>query len=1351
MAVDLDSKNTAFIDPYLPRILLDWYHQSEPGMIHDTTRHRGIVACIDASGFTRLTRDLSVDKKLGPEKLTEILNRFFSLVTDAIVNYRGDILKFAGDAVWIYFPDSIDIVAFFNHTLALINKLNTSSSYLKNAPISIHMGAEYGSFGLASLGRVNYRLEAEPFGAMIENVMHACDLAQSNQLVVGEELARLVPKYDSLPQPEPGYYLLEPGDQTSEILHKDIKCDAGKYLSHDIRLEQYLSHALIERAKLTTRVAISHSEFRDVVVLFANLRFPSLDESGQAMKEIAAVNKKLAAAFEFISESGGIISRIDPFYDGHKLMVLFGTPRKREGDELNAIHCAVKFLELADSEFDLRIGLAGGLLFCGDVGTDWRREYTVMGEAVNMAARLMASTTWGTILINQCLRKKLPTQIKTGDTRLSFKGIGENILCHQFREITEHSAHRIKSDTIVGMKTERNLLESLLQPKSIAENDVIAVTGGAGVGKSTLVGQAVDSIYEIPTISVSGRHSFLYGQAWVARKLLKKAYSIFKKRPDQSLKDYIAEVVGTSYFPLLGEFIGVSIEDNIWTKGLTQKQKSTKAAELYGTLLASLISTPTAIAIDDFDQIDDFSRLILLDFFNQPEKVPVTFIIISREEAPLSELTDTKLTHLKLNVPRENEWKGYFESRFADGKRELELSSRVINISNGNPRFITEYINNLFAQQVLTLNEITGKYELIESFSDTEVPASINDIYLSRFDSFSEQDKRLLKTASIFETMFSLEVLTSISNSKDTHLPGPQLDRFVRDKILDYYPENGLYDFSDKSFRSIIYSCLPESYIAENHKKAASYFSSGDELIPSAILAHHYFKSRQWPSAFTFSLKAAKETLKLFALSESSNLFQQCEISLDSSGEHEIPANEIYDFYAHFSSYLVLEGNLDRAYRAIQTWEEFADRNNNNFQKISATLERAQLYWQQSKYVECREVLKSILDHPETQGNPLFKARSLAILAEVERRSGEFTGARDCCRLSIDLYKTLEDFQGLSDVHNRLGLALWGAGKLDEAAENYEQSLEYGKDSCGMIVRAQTSNNLAIIKWEQGYFSQANKLMLKALDITKQIGDRRDEAYVSGNLSSIQKILGCLHSSRNLLLQADMIFKRLKDTHAHNYVVGNLGDLDLIEGDADGAYIKFQEVIEFAEKVDDKELFAECQVRLGEVLFYSGRVQEAETKYRKAIDIARDIDSAEYFMRSAIGLCRLYIGERSLDGIKSLVDETLQKALTCNSILVKNEIGFIKGEVHRLNNNNREANTHFHRSLEYAQQQNVFELLLKSSVRLYEQDESFRDKARKIIQGLAHQYKLDNGPKSWDSLKQSCYYQYFTDTINEIV
>ena len=88
---------------------------------------------------------------------------------------------------------------------------------------------------------------------------------------------------------------------------------------------------------------------------------------------------------------------------GDGLLVTFGAPVSGGHDALNAVQCAIKIREYIASFNDIRpsylerpveagVGIATGRVFAGNIGSNRRMEYTVLGDAVNVAARLESLT-----------------------------------------------------------------------------------------------------------------------------------------------------------------------------------------------------------------------------------------------------------------------------------------------------------------------------------------------------------------------------------------------------------------------------------------------------------------------------------------------------------------------------------------------------------------------------------------------------------------------------------------------------------------------------------------------------------------------------------------------------------------------------------------------------------------------------------------------------------------------------------------------------------------------------------------------------------------------------------------------
>ncbi|MCK4856342.1 MAG: tetratricopeptide repeat protein, partial [candidate division Zixibacteria bacterium] len=524
----------------------------------------------------------------------------------------------------------------------------------------------------------------------------------------------------------------------------------------------------------------------------------------------------------------------------------------------------------------------------------------------------------------------------------------------------------------------------------------------------------------------------------------------------------------------------------------------------------------------------------------------------------------------------------------------------------------------------------------------------------------------------------------------------------------------------------------------------------GETTANVDILAFHFYRARSWEKGFSYSLEAAQQSYRAYSLTECSRYFRQCLDILEGSGENDLEIEKKLRFYKSYTDFLVLEGRYSEAYGMFRAWRRLGKTSGQVHESLLAATEAARLLWQQSRYSTSRYFLERVLAFRHTPGEEKVAAKAYTIMAELDRRAGKFKQAQQWCTKAIDIAACNNDHQALADAHNKLGLALWGEGRLAEAAASYEKSLELSEDYDSMYAQAKTSNNLAIVQWERGDFLVAEELMTRALAVFRDIGDRRNETYASGNLANLYRIFGKLVEAEKLFRRADLIFTRLGDRHAHYYTVGNIGDIDLIRGDLQSAEGKYRQVSEFAESVDDKELTSECGVRFGELAFFRNEIDEAESWYNRAMKMAKAIGSAEYYIRGCIGLARLQIGRRNREKAMLLINTILNEAEKNNAIIAQNEGIFLKGEFFRISGQAEEAEKCYRRVLKYAQQQRVFELILKSAMRLYELDSSSRQSSTTILQRLAREFAEKNGQKSFNEILDSAYFSHFNPTMQEI-
>jgi len=1332
--------------PFVPNLILEWFDRYNSDKSHKITEHEGLLCFLDASGFTRLTSLLGGYGKEGPEILTGILNGYFDILTEEIFDNDGDILKFAGDAVWAFFPQMVDI-AYINASIReKLSKINREYEILHKHPLEIHSGAEWGKFHLISMGRSEVRLEPEMIGEAVRTTFRAAEFSGPGELVVGPGLAeKLVNEYE-LQALKDGFFRL--GARSSKQNPKSIIRAAGSKKGSEVpdrSIEPYISGALLARVKSTEGYNRVESEFRTVTVLFVNFEYQriSLEDINDTIYR--HLNEPIEKAFEIIRATGGSIARIDPSESGHKLMILFGAPSRRTDDELHAVHCASKLVELSESRFRIRIGMARGSLFCGEVGTERRKEYTVMGDSANLAARLMALAKWGEVLFDGGLKENLPGNILSKEREVLPKGYEREITAFKLTGITEASPAQISRFPLVGRTKELSRLNELWNRVKSGHRETMIIYGDSGIGKSSLISGWLDEVDGNST-AIECRHSVLFGNAWLARKLIAALYRSSPVPGRTPLIEFIKSRIDSAWWPILAELIGISAEDNDWTRGLSPELRIAKAGRLFNELVSSLVKEPCVVFIDDFDRADEYSRRLLKPVMESPDSIPLMLILV--QERAEFEYNSESIQTMDIKAPDLSDWRLFFKDILGNGKRERELTDDLLRHSGGNPYFISEFIGRSVAQKSLVPNRISGKLEISSGTVSLEIPSKTEELQLSRFDHLDETERTVLKAGSAVRGEFTAELI-AMAIPEIENIPEKLQDLFEYG-ILNYDPENVKYAFSHNSMRDVVYSCIPQSTLRKWHALYAFNLEKESSNENRELIGYHFYKAKDWPRAFNYYIDAAEAAVSAYSLNSAFRLFERCWEILEHIEKSEIDIAEWYRYFSGYSELLILDGRFDDTYAVYRRWRHTARENRHTEECLRAAVKTGSLLWKQSKYKSCRKVITALLESPALGSFPVIEAKVLAVMGELDRRAGDFNLAQDHCRQAAEIAEREGDYQTVADAYNNLGLALWGAGKLEEAAECYRRCLVTAREYYGKYMLAQSSNNLAIIYWEQGDFIAADNMLSEALTIFRNIGDRRNEAYTAGNLSSIHRISGKFVSARRLLMEADLVFERLDDRHAHHYVIGNIGDIDLIEGSLEGAERHYRMAAEFADGVGDRELAAECEVRFGDLAFFRFELEKAEKIYLSAVRKAEEIGSAEYGLRAKIGLARLHIRNRDAAKALQLIEEIKQIAAENHLIILSNEADFLLGEKARIENNNNAAVEYFKKVIKYARNQKIFELTLKCAVRIYDLAPSEQDWALSILTELSKYVISENHHSTWQTVVNSAYFAHFSRTLKVI-
>jgi adenylate cyclase len=154
--------------------------------------------------------------------------------------------------------------------------------------------------------------------------------------------------------------------------------------------------------------------------MFADIRgFTQFSERTEPERVVEVLNEYFTRVTDVILDHGGMIDK----YIGDAVMAVFGVPISKENDAANAVRSALQIQRLVAEmnrdaaargwpELAVGIGINTGTATAGNIGSPRRLDYTVVGDAVNIASRLMDNATGGQVLISQPTADELGPEFK---------------------------------------------------------------------------------------------------------------------------------------------------------------------------------------------------------------------------------------------------------------------------------------------------------------------------------------------------------------------------------------------------------------------------------------------------------------------------------------------------------------------------------------------------------------------------------------------------------------------------------------------------------------------------------------------------------------------------------------------------------------------------------------------------------------------------------------------------------------------------------------------------------------------------------------------------------------------------
>jgi class 3 adenylate cyclase/tetratricopeptide (TPR) repeat protein len=1206
----------AELSPYLPRLVRGWSAE------RDAPRARtldGSLVSVDISGFTALSERLAEKGREGAEELVRTISAIFAELIEVAERHGGDVLKFRGDALLLLFVDDAHAARACGAASDMQWTIEQTGA-TANAEIELRMSA-----GVHS-GPVHVFMTERPYrellvaGPAATRVFELEDLAQASEIVVSAETAAAVDEA-WLVEERAGAYVLRRLDPSRSVVPPPPDVPGE-------RLHEYVPPSLRDHLS----VASAEAEHRHVSVAFLKLAGSDslLEEHGP--EGFLSRLDEVAAAVERACETYGVTwleSDID--VGAVKLYLTAGAPSST-GDDAEGMLRALRDVIDGCPSVSLRAGAHRGHVFTGDIGSASRRTYAVMGDTVNLAARLASRAGDREILATADVLDAARTLYASEREPLLVKGKDRAVMAHHVGPPTgQREVAPGDEMPFVGRASEVAVLGEALNAARLRQFQLVEVVGEPGMGKSRLVAVARTHAVGFAEVSLAGEQyarTVPYG-AW--RNALRQLVGITPERSREEAGAQLTPFVTATmpdlaaWLPLLSGPFDAEVAPTPEVEALDAEQSHVRLQATMTAFLERMLMMPTLIVVEDAHWLDDASRLLLQQIAGSPTPRPWVLLVTTRPSPDSVVAPGGPGRRLEL-APLDARSAGELALAVAAEHALSEDAVQAVALrAGGNPLFLRELV------------------AAAREGAAGELPESVETLLTTRIDTLAPVDRMLLRYAAVVGRSFALDLVGEILADE---VPGG--GDSGRWEALSEFVEGvdaGEFSFRHDLVRQTAYAGLSYRRRREIHRRvglALERRAAGRAEEEAAILSLHFLEAGDGERAWQWAVAAAERAATGFANVVAAELYER---ALAAADLHPVPRADrarvleaLGDMRERFAAYEraldaytlardALAEPLDRA-RVVSRIAHCLDRVGRYDEAVEsfgaaraliegegargletrATIEigLASVAYRRAAYAEAIAHATDAADLAERAGLPGLLANALVVAGVAHTDLGHEQAVPLLERaIAIGAEHGLHRLRG--SALNNLGIHHYAEGRWDEAIECYRASREAKLHAGDPLGAAVQENNVAEVLSDQGRLAEAELLFRNMVRVCRAAHFPIGAALGTGNLGRLAARDGRFAEAHELLDEAAAAFAEIDAGRYVNETHARRAECLVLEGRYSEALEVASALVEASRDTPFGGLEALVERTIGLALHQARRPDEATPHLLESLRIARDL------------------------------------------------------------------------------------------------------------------------------------------------
>ena len=871
--------------------------------------------------------------------------------------------------------------------------------------------------------------------------------------------------------------------------------------------------------KILTTGAALKGERKQVTVLFVDVSgFTSLSER----LDPEEVHRLMSRAFDLmLAEVHRYEGTVNQFL-GDGIMAIFGAPIAHEDHAIRAVHAALgiaRALEAYQAElrprgirFQARQGLNTGLVVVGSIGSDLRMDYTAVGDATNVAARMQQVGAPGRVTISEATHRLVRGYFETRSLgELPIKGKAEPVTAWEVVAAREARTRLdVEADRgltpLVGRDREVGQMLEALGCAESGEGQVVFVVGDPGIGKSRLL---LELRRRLGGAAWHEGHCLSFGKAMVFHPLadlIRRWFGVEEGDDETAIATKLERGIGAigadlgPVVPYLRALLSIEPGDE-GVRAMSPAERQGGTFEALRRLLARAAERQTQVlVIEDLHWIDSASERFLATLV---DSVPAAraMLVFTYRPGYANPFGDRSYFTRIVPSPLSAEDSARMAAAvLAADSLPAELRALVATRAEGNPFYVEELAKSL--EEGGALRRAGGRLGLARPATEIDIPGTIQDVIAARIDRLAEAPKETLQLASVIGREFARRLVDRLSDIRE------RTEDFLREltaleliRERRRFPELA-YMFKHALTQDVAYASLLLQRRKELHGLIGAAIEElyADRLPEHfEVLAHHFSRAEDWGQAFDYLLKAATKATQAFGLRQALDLYAEALAVADRRRE-PVPVATIMAIHRARADLFFGIGDFVRSREAAEALVELARREADPAAEAGALVQVASALQWAEEFPPAFERVREAIEIAERVGAQAPLGFGLYIRGYMHALNARLDEAEADVGRALAIGRAVGDPNRQALALHFLSLRRSWQGEYRPSLELSEEGIRIAREHHLVIPLLRCLWNEGLAANDLGHHDRALAALGEGLALAEKIGD---DAYIPRFLNTV--------------------------------------------------------------------------------------------------------------------------------------------------------------------------------------------------------------------------------------------------------